>query len=133
MIISFKFYVFSISDDQFLWSYSGILLTWKTVQSYPAKWGNFDCSWSNFNYHHTWGNLDQPIKVTLSVNKVNIIIINKNKLSFLWNIFWDKKHAGECLNKKTKYLYVYIKQSIFMFISLISSSDFRVTLIGPAR
>ena len=47
-------------------------------------------------------------KVTRSVNKVNIIIINKNKLSFLWHLFWDEKHVGECMNKKTKYFYVYI-------------------------
>ena len=44
----------------------------KTDQSYPVKWGNFDRTWSNFNC--TWGNFDRPIKVTPSVNKVNIII-----------------------------------------------------------
>ena len=37
-----------------------------------------------------------------SVNKVNIIIINKNKLSFLWRLFWDDKHVGEWGNKKYK-------------------------------
>ena len=89
MIISFKFYTFSISDDQFF----GRCSESKTNQSYPAKWGNFDCTWSNFN--HTWGNFDWPIKVTPSVNKVNIIIIlNKNKLSFLWHLFWGEKHVG---------------------------------------
>ena len=48
------------------------------------------------------------IKVTPSVSKVNIIIENKNKLSFLWCDFWDKKHAEESVNEKTKYFYVYI-------------------------
>ena len=48
------------------------------------------------------------IKVTPSVSKVNIIIVNKNKLSFLWCDFWDKKHAEESVNEKTKYFYVYI-------------------------
>ena len=70
--------------------------------------GYFDRTWSNFN--HTWGNFDWLIKVTPSVNKVNIIIVNKNKLPFLWHLFWDEKHVGECVNEK---------QSIFMFISLI--------------
>ena len=102
MIISFKFYTFSISDDQFFWRYSES----KTDQSYPAKWGNFDRTWSNSN--RTWVNFDRPIKVTPSVNKVNIIIVNKNKLLFLWRFFWDEKHVGECVNKKTKYFYVYI-------------------------
>ena len=51
----------------------------------------------------------RPIKFTPpSVNKVNIIIVNKNKLSFLWHLFWVEKHVGECVNKKTKYFYVYI-------------------------
>ena len=100
MIISFKFYTCSISDDQFFWRHSES----KTDQSYPIKWGNFDHTCSNFN--RTWGNFDQPIKVTSSVNKVNIIIVNK--LSFLWYLFWDKKHVGECMNKKAKYFYVYI-------------------------
>ena len=40
----------------------------KTNQSYPVKWGNFDCTWGNFN-----------------MNKVNITILNK--LSFLWHLF----------------------------------------------
>ena len=102
MIISLKFYTFSISDDQFFWRYSES----KTDQSYPVKWGNFDRTWSNFN--RTWGNFDRPIKVTPSVNKVNIIIVNKNELSFLWRDFWDEKHVGEWVNKKTKYFYVYI-------------------------
>ena len=102
MIISLKLYTFSISDDQFFWRYSES----KTDQSYPVKWGNFDHTWSNFN--RTWGNFDRPIKVTPSVNKVNIIIVNKNKLSFLWRLFWVEKHVGECVNKKTKYFYVYI-------------------------
>ena len=48
------------------------------------------------------------IKVNPSVNKVNIIIANKNKLSFLWRLFWDEKHVEECANQKTKYFYVYI-------------------------
>ena len=81
MIISFKFYTFSISDDQFFWRYSES----KTDQSYPAKWSNFNS---------TWGNFDRSIRVTLSVNKVNIIIVNKYKLSFLWHLFWDKKHVA---------------------------------------
>ena len=43
---------------------------------YPVKWGNyFDSTWGNLN--RTWGNFDWPIKVTPSVNKVNIITINK--------------------------------------------------------
>ena len=53
-------------------------------------------------------NFDQPIKVTPIVSKVNIIIVNKNKLSFLWRPFWNKKHVGECVNKKAKYFYFYI-------------------------
>ena len=94
----------------------------------PVKWGNFDRTWSNFN--RTWGNFDWPIKVTPSVNKVNIIIVNKNKPSFLWCLFWVGKHVGECVNKKTKYFYVYIFN--------ISNFDrnFWVTLIaapGPIR
>ena len=100
MIISFKFYTFSKSDNKLFWRYSES----KTDQSYPAKWGNFDRTWSNFN--HTWGNFDWPS--VNSVNKVNIIIVNKNKLSLLWHLFWDEKHVGECVNKKTKYFYVYI-------------------------
>ena len=66
----------------------------KTDQSYPIKkWGNFDCTWSNLN--RTWGNFNhQPIKVTPSVNK--------DKLSFLWRIFWDEKYVGECMNKKSE-------------------------------
>ena len=36
------------------------------------------------------GVTDRLIKVTPSVNKVNIIIVNKYKLSFLWRLFWDK-------------------------------------------
>ena len=59
MITSFKFYTFSISDGQFLWRYSER----KTDQSYPVKWGNFDC---------TCGNFDRPMKVTPSVNKVTM-------------------------------------------------------------
>ena len=90
-IIGFTFFTFSISDDQVFWRYSES----KTDQSYPTKWGNFDYTWSKFN--STW-----PIKVTPSVNKVNIIIANKNKLLFLWRLFWDKKHVGECVNKKSK-------------------------------
>ena len=74
MIIGFKFFTFSISDDQFFERYSES----KTDQSYPVKWGNFDRTWSNFNC--TWGNFDWPIKVTPRVNKVNIIMVNKNKL-----------------------------------------------------
>ena len=101
MIISFKFYTCSISDDVKVTSS-------KTCKSYPVKWGNFDRTWSNFN--RTWGNYDQPIKVTPSVNKVNIVIVNKNKLSFLWHLFWGKKHVGKWVNKK---------KSIFMFIFLI--------------
>ena len=58
----------------------------------PVKWGNFDRTWSNCN--RTWGNFDRPIKVTSSVNKVNIIIVNKNKLSFLWRLFWVEKRGG---------------------------------------
>ena len=96
MIISFKFYTFSISDDQFFWRYSES----KTDQSYPTKWSNFN---------RTWGNFDWLIKVTPSVNKVNIIIVNKYKLSFLWRLFWDKNmKLGECVNIKAKYFYVYI-------------------------
>ena len=74
------------------------------------------------------GNFDQPIKVTPSVNKVNIIIVNKNQLSFLWHhLFWDEKHGaeqGKCMNKKTKYLYVYI------FNISNFDCDFGVTLIA---
>ena len=40
----------------------------KTDQSYPIKWGNFDCTWDNF---------DWLIKVTPSLNKVTMIIVNK--------------------------------------------------------
>ena len=94
MIIRLKFYTFSISDDQFFGRYS------------ESKTDDFDHTWSNFNC--TWGNFDRPIKVTPSVNKVNIIIVNKNELPFLWHLFWVKKHVGECMNKKTKYFYVYI-------------------------
>ena len=81
--------------------------------------------WSNFNC--TWGNFDQLIKVTPRVSKVNIINVNKNKLSFLWCVFWKEKHVGECVNKKTKYFYVYIFN--------ISNFDcnFGVTLIAPSR
>ena len=104
MIISFKFYTCSISDNHFFWRYSGS----KTDQNYPIKWGNFDRTWSNF--HRTWGNFDQPIKVTPTVNKVNIIIVNKNQLSFLWYLFRDKKHVENAWIKK---------QSIFMFKCLI--------------
>ena len=50
----------------------------------------------------TWSNFDRSIKVTPSVNKVNIVIVNKNELSFLWRDFWDEKHVGEWVNKKTK-------------------------------
>ena len=64
MIISFKFYTFSISDDQFFWRYSES----KANQSYPLKWGNLD---------HTQGNFDWLVKVTSSVNKVSTIIVNK--------------------------------------------------------
>ena len=66
-----------------------------------------------------------PIEVTPSVNKVDIIIVNKKKLSFLWRLFWVKKHVGECMNKKTKYFYVYIFN--------ISNFDhnFGVTLMVP--
>ena len=67
----------------------------------------------------------RPIKFTLpSVNKVNIIIVNKNKLSFLWHLFWDKKHAGECVNRKTNYFYIYI------FNISNFDCDFGVTLIA---
>ena len=38
--------------------------------------------------------IDRSKFATPSVNKVNIIIINKNKLSLLWHLFWDEKHAG---------------------------------------
>ena len=114
MIISFKFYTSSISDDQFFWRYSES----KTDQSYPAKWGNFDRTWSNFNR-------TRPIKVTPSVNKVNIIIVNKNKLPFLLRLFWDEKHVGERVNKKAKYFYVYI------FNISNFDRDFGVTLIAP--
>ena len=110
MIISFKFYTCSISDDVKVTSS-------KTCKSYPVKWGNFDRTWSNFN--RTWGNYDQPIKVTPSVNKVNIVIVNKNKVSFLS----DKKHLGECVNKK-KYFYVYI------FNMSNFDCNFRVTLVA---
>ena len=100
MIISFQFYTCSISDNQFFWRYSES----KTDQSYPIKWGNFDRTWSNF--HCTWGNFDQPIKVTATVNKIKLIIVNKNKLSFFWHLYWDKKHVENAWIKK---------QSIFMF------------------
>ena len=126
MIISFKFYTFSISDDQFFWRYSES----KTDQSYPVKWGNFDRTWSNFdrtwsNFNCTWGNFDRPIKVTPRVNKVVIIIVNKNKLSFLWRVLWKEKHVGECVNKKTKYFYVYI------FNISNFDRDFGVALMAP--
>ena len=100
MIISFQFYTCSISDNQFFWRYSES----KTDQSYPIKWGNFDRTWSNF--HRTWGNFDQPIKVTATVNKIKLIIVNKNKLSFFWHLYWDKNHVENAWIKK---------QSIFMF------------------
>ena len=104
MVISLKFYTFSISDNFF-----EDILNQRPIISYPVKWGNFErtCTWSNSN--RTWGNFDWPIKVTPSVNKVNIIIVNKNKLSFLWHLFWVEKHVGECVNKK---------QSIFNFLCL---------------
>ena len=44
--------------------------------------------------------------ITPRVNKANIIIVNKNKLSFLLHVFWNEKHVGECMNKKTKYFYI---------------------------
>ena len=76
----------------------------------PKKW-QFIFIYDNYiNFIYSWGNFDRPIKVTPRVNKVNIIIVNKNKLPFLWRVFWKEKHVGECVNKK---------QSIFMFISLI--------------
>ena len=55
-------------------------------------WGNFDRTWSNFN--HIWGNFDRLIKVAPSVNKVNIIVVNKNKLPFLWYLFFERKTCG---------------------------------------
>ena len=67
----------------------------------------------------TWSNFDRSIKVTPSVNKVNIVIVNKNKLSFLS----DKKHLGECVNKK-KYFYVYI------FNMSNFDCNFQVTLVA---
>ena len=63
MIISFKF---SYTFFRYFES--------KTGQSYPVKWGNFDRTWGNFNRE---SNFDRPIKVTSSVNKVHIIIVNK--------------------------------------------------------
>ena len=48
----------------FIWRHSES----KTNQSYPVKWGRFDCTWENF---------DRSIKVTPSVNKVNTIVVNK--------------------------------------------------------
>ena len=54
--------------------------------------GNFDCTWSNFN--RTWGNFDRPIKVTPSVNKVNIIIVNKKKLISLASFLGRKTCGG---------------------------------------
>ena len=57
----------------------------------PIKLGNFDRTWSKLN--RIWGNFDWPIiKVTPSVNKVNIIIVNKNKLSFLFGVFYGTKN-----------------------------------------
>ena len=85
--------------------------------------GNFDCTWSNFNC--TWGNFDLLIKVIPSVNKVNIIIVNKNKLSFLWHLFWVEKHVGECMNKKTKYFYVYIFN--FNISKGLSTKNFQIS------
>ena len=122
-----SFHLSSISDDQFFWRYSES----KTNQSYPAKWGKFDHTWSYFDHtwshtwNCTWGNFDRPIKVNPSVNKVNLIIVNINKLSFLLCLFWDEKHVGECVKKKTRCFYVYI--------SNISNFDrnFGVTLITP--
>ena len=68
--------------------------------------GNFGLILAEIDVSQTLKN--RPIKVTPSVNKVNIIIVNKSKLSFLWRLFWVEKHVGECVNKKTKYFYVYI-------------------------
>ena len=38
------------------------------------------------------------------MDKVNTIIVNKNKLPFLWHLFWEEKHLGECMNKKQSIL-----------------------------
>ena len=55
----------------------------------------------------------RPIKVTPSKNGVTLIAlnhqpikvtpsVNKDKLSFLWRIYWDEKYVGECMNKKSE-------------------------------
>ena len=51
------FYTFSVSDEQFFWRYSES----KTDRCYPVYLGN----------------IDQPIKVIPSVNKVATIIVYK--------------------------------------------------------
>ena len=48
------------------------------------------------------------IKVNPSVNKVNIIIANKNKLSFLWRLFWDEKRGGMRESKNKVFLCLYL-------------------------
>ena len=69
-----------------------ISLKFKTDQSYPVKWSNFDRTWHNFNC--TWGNFDRPVKVTPSVNKVNIIIVNKKKTVISLASFLSRKTCG---------------------------------------
>ena len=113
-IIGFTFFTFSISDDQVFWRYSES----KTDQSYPTKWGNFDCTWSKFN--STW-----PIKVTPSVNKVNIILQIKINCYFFGVFFGTKNMWGNAWIKKAKYFYV----NIFNISNFYR--DFGVTLIAP--
>ena len=64
----------------------------------------------------------------VNINKVNIIIVNKNELSFLWCLFWEEKHVGECVNKKNKVF-------LCLYIFHISNIDcnFGVTLSTPVR
>ena len=45
-------------------------------------------------------NFDRPIKVTPSVTKVNIIVINKKPISV--SSFLGQKNMGKCVNKEQK-------------------------------
>ena len=56
-----------------------------------------------------------------------IQLLSINKLSFLWHLFWNEKHVGECVNKKAKYFYVHI------FNISNFDHDFGVTLIALMR
>ena len=116
MIISFKFYTFS----KVMINFFEDILNQRPIKVTPSNGVTLIALGVTVIV-----NFDRLIKVTPSVNKVNIIIVNKNKLSFLWRLFWVEKHVGECVNKKAKYFYVYI------FNISNFDRDFGVTLIAP--